>query len=64
MKTLLLIVLSNVFFTYCNHMGFESYSLTRRTLNYFVYIEELLNIKPCLVKFKKENIEYLSYLQS
>lgn len=45
-------------------MGFESYSLTRRTLNYFVYIEELLNIKPCLVKFKKENIEYLSYLQS
>lgn len=45
-------------------MGFESYSLTRRTLNYFVYIEELLNIKPCLDKFKKENIEYLSYLQS
>lgn len=45
-------------------MGFESFSLTRRTLNYFVYIEELLNIKPCLEKFKEENIEYLSYLQS
>lgn len=37
-------------------MGFESISLTRRTLNYFVYIEELLNIKPCLVKFKEENM--------
>lgn len=52
------------FFKYWNHMGFESFSLTRRTLNYFVYIEELLNIKPCLVKFKEENIEYLSYLLS
>lgn len=45
-------------------MGSESFSLTRRTSNYFAYIEELLNIKPCLVKFKEENIEYLYYYQN